>query len=157
MPLLRAELRAHSNDMCKRSHDKDNRILLRFPPLAIKNRNVCIINVSPSLRFTTHLYMWELDESDGWIFLISYRNHMRLARPPCSEAETMMVSRPTSVSFFKGWGNLLDEEGSATTVSPKALTRCPLCQEKCIRLPIGAQGTMVGRASIKESHQSRSL
>ena len=53
VPLLRAELRSHAHDLCKRNHDKDNRILLCFPPKAIAGVNVCIINVSPSMRFTT--------------------------------------------------------------------------------------------------------
>ena len=56
VPLLSAELRPHAHDLRKRNHDKDNRLLLCFPPKAIHGVNVCIINVSPSMRFTTHNY-----------------------------------------------------------------------------------------------------
>ena len=31
VPLIRAELKAHAHDACKRNHDKDNRLLLCFP------------------------------------------------------------------------------------------------------------------------------
>ena len=42
-------------------------------------------------------------------------------------------------------------------IPSRVLARCPMCQEKGIRLPLGAQGTMVGKAAIKEGHQLRSL
>ena len=128
--LLRVELKAHAHDMCQRNHDKDNRIILCFPPKLLQGLNVCIVNVSPSLRFTVRLYTWETERDEDWVFLLSYRSHMRLAFPPGLEAEAELLPRPTSVSYLKGWGGLLGEEGPQTTASPKALTRCPICQEK---------------------------
>ena len=82
---------------------------------------------------------------------------MRLAINPSKEAQQNLPNRPTSVSYLKGWGNLLVDEGAPTTVCHKALTRCPICQEQNSRLPLGSQGAMVGKASIKEGYQMRSF
>ena len=152
-PLLMAELRSHARDLCKRNHDKDNRILLRFPPKSMNGFNVCIVNGFPSLRYTTRNYTWELDAPDQWNYLLSYKNHMRLPIPPSTEAENELLSKPTSVSFLKGWANLLISEVNQYPVTLKTLSRCPTCQERGVRLPIGAQGAMAGKASIKGSRQ----
>ena len=82
---------------------------------------------------------------------------MRLAVPLDQSITNDLFDNPTSVSYLKGWGNLLSEEGNQTTIPTKDLPRCPMCQEKGIRLPLGVQGTMVGKAAIKESNQLRSL
>ena len=60
-------------------------------------------------------------------------------------------------SNLKGRGDLSDEEGVQTLVTTKALIRCPICQGQSVRSPLGVQGTMVGKASIQEFHQFRSL
>ena len=155
IPLIRAELHARAHDACKRNHDKDNRLLLCFPPDSPKETNLRMINVAPSLRYSTHLYIHESLTVDKWVFLISYRNHMRMALPPSTEATRAMLSLPVSTSSFKGWESLLSGEGERATISVKALTRCPICQETSIRIPPGAQGTMVGKASTKEGYQIR--
>ena len=109
------------------------------------------------MRFTIHIYAWESEEISDWVFLLSYRNHMKLAHPPNAEVKLELLPRPTSVSYFKGRVDLLCEDGQRTLIPTKALTRCPICQETHIRLPPGVQGAMVGKAAIKESHQLRSL
>ena len=101
-PLIRAELRAHSHDTCKRNHDKDNRILSCSPPTILKGFDVCIINVSPSLRYTIHLYTWGNESHKPWVFLLSYRNHMRLAIPPNIDAQTDYSRGQLRFRFQKG-------------------------------------------------------
>ena len=149
VPIIRAELRAHAHDACKRHHDKDNRILLCFPPESIQNFELCMINVAPSLRFTTHLYHREGRRGNPWISPISYRNHMRLAVAPSPEAQDQLLRAPTSVSALLGWESLLSRDRDNATIQVKALTRFPICQETQIRFPMGIQGTMVGKAAIK--------
>ena len=155
-PLIHAELRAHAHDVCHKNHDKDNRSLLCFPPIELNNINVGIVAVSPSFRYTTHVYLPN-ETSQEWVILFSYRNHMRLARPPSDEARSELFLPPTTVSFMLGWATLLAGSRDQVTVETKSLGRCPHCQENCIRLPAGVQGSLVGKACIKESHELRSF
>ena len=106
--LLKAEMKSHAHDMCKRNHDKDNRIILCFPPRALENHNICIINVSPSLRFTVHIYSWETGNIDNWIFLIAYRSHMRLAISPSCEAKKRPTLKAHINVIFQGVGESSD-------------------------------------------------
>ena len=135
VPLIRAELKAHAHDACKRNHDKDNRLLLCFPPPSLRRVNLCMINVAPSMRFSAHQYLHSDLKTARWAFLISPRNHMRLALPPGKKAEEIMLSNPVSVSTSKGWGALLIDDTDRATIAAKALNRCPTCQEDSIRFP----------------------
>ena len=56
---------------------------------------------------------------------------------------------------MSGWKALLAGPHDNITIAKGALVRCPHCQENNIRLPDGVQGTLVGRACIKEGHALR--
>ena len=152
--LIRVELRAHAHDVCHKNHDKDNRSLLCFPIKELEHKNIGIVAVSPSFRFTTHAYL-SSENSEDWIVLISYRNHMRLAAPPSTEARKKLFLSPATVSFMLGWATLLSGSQDLAMIETKSLERCPHCQLNNIRLPEGMQGSLVGKACIKESHELR--
>lgn len=114
-----------------------------------------MINVAPSMRFFTHLYIHDDNEVKGWILLLSFRNHLRLAVPPREEDLRAMKNTPASISSFRGRSALLSDDQGRDTISVRALLRCPMSQETMIRLPTGAHGAMAGKSSIRESHQIR--
>ena len=82
---------------------------------------------------------------------------MRLVLPPTHEAIEKVFMAPTSSSFMLGWQALLAGHQNTINIAKKALIRCPHCQENHIRLPEGVQGTLVGKASIKEGKELRKL
>ena len=151
-PLINVELRAHSHDVCRKTHDKDNRSLLCFPLRELSHTNVGIIALSPSFRIRTHAYLSN-EDTKNWIVLLSYRNHMRHAMPPSEEARRQLFLNPTTASFMLGWKTLLAGSQDIALIETKSLERCPHCQWNHIRLPEGIQGSLVGKACIKESQE----
>ena len=153
-PLVVAELRSHVHDVCTVGHDRDRRVLLCFPLSCMDSTNVCIIRVTPSCRYTVHLIN-STHSSISWIYLVSYQEHMRMIQ--CNEGAggRELRNSPKTATNPTGWGNLLNFCTTRVTIDQRNLSRCPHCQAPHIRLPLGVEGTLVGRAMLMSDAQLR--
>ena len=153
-PLVILELRSHAHDAMHPHHDRDHRSLICFAPGVLSHINVCVIRVSPSCRFTTHVIS-ALTKSDDWICLMAHHQHMRLAAPVGKTIIEDLVTSPQSVAQPVGWKSLLEMSPYETTIASKCLGKCPRCQKSGIRLPLGIEGTIVGRSALMNGRQLR--
>lgn len=120
----------------------------------LRDVNVCVVRVSPSCRFTTHVIS-ALQKSDAWVCLLAHHQHMRLAIPVDPSSTQELATSPQSVAQPVGWKALLDLRPYETTISVKCLGRCTRCQMSGIRFPLGIEGAIVGRSALMTDHQLR--
>ena len=153
-PLVLVELRTHAHDALHPHRDSDRRSLICFAPKALDEVNVCVIRVSPSCRFTTHVIS-AVSRADSWVCLLAHHQHMRLAIPVDKACINDLVSSPQSVAQPVGWKSLMELGPLEATIATKCLSRCPHCQMAGIRLPMGIEGAMVGRSALMSEYHLR--
>ena len=156
-PIIVAELRSHVHDILNPNHDRDHKTLLCFPVGVVETKNICLIRVTPSCLFSVHVTQ-PMKPSREWAYLISFQGHMRLALPPSYLIGTKLADSPRTLSQPRGWESFLQfESQNSVGVDVKVLGRCPTCQVASIRLPVGVEGTLVGRSMIPDEAQLRSF
>ena len=156
-PLIVAELRSHVHDVMNPHHDRDHKTLLCFPVKLMEKRNICLIRVTPSCLFSAHVTKAR-SESKEWSFLVSFQGHMRLTFPPSYLIGMAVSGSPRTLSQPTGWRNLMQFESSKCVgIDVKALGKCPNCQANSIRLPLGVEGTLVGKSMIADEAHLRSF
>ena len=156
-PIIVAELRSHVHDILNPNHDRDHKTLLCFPVGVVETKNICLIRVTPSCLFSAHVTQ-PMKPSKEWAYLISFQGHMRLALPPSYLIGTKLADSPRTLSQPRGWESFLQfESQNSVGVDVKVLGRCPTCQVASIRLPVGVEGTLVGRSMIPDEAQLRSF
>ena len=155
-PLIVAELRSHVRDVLTINHDRDHRTLLCFPVSCLEWANVCIVRVSQSCRFSVHLIN-SSTKSKIWAYLVSYQEHMRATSPPNAGDAEALRSSPKTVTSPSGWESLLSFHSPSVSIDSRNLSRCPRCQSPNVRLPLGVEGTLVGRAMITTGRKLRNF
>ena len=153
-PSVLAKLRAHSHDALRPHRDRDRRSLICSAPQALGKVSVCVIRVSPSCRFTTHVISAQCG-ADNWVCLLANRHRVRLAVPSGPKCIRDLASSPQSVAQPAGWESLSALGPHETTISTKCLIRFPHCQTTGVRLPLGIEGSMVGRSALMTVYQLR--
>ena len=146
-PLMIAELRAHAHDALLPNHDRDHRSLICSPPELLTGKDVCVIRVSPSCRFTVHVIR-NPGPVRPWICLLAYNEHMRLLAPESTSDINDLVASPQSVANPVGWKALLELGPRDVTIATRCLSRCPHCQAPGVRLPLGIEGAIVGKSTL---------
>ena len=153
-PLIMVELRAHAHDALNPHHDRDRRSLICFAPNAIAECNICVIRVSPSCRFATHVIQ-SPKPSDIWICLLAHQEHMRLETPGKRSFLDDLIRSPQSAAQPVGWKSLMELGPMETTIATKCLGRCPHCQQTGVRLPLGVEGSIIGSSAMLSDFQLR--
>lgn len=128
-------------------HDRDRRTLLRFPLEFMNTDNICIARVSHSCRYTTHLTN-STQRSEQWIYLISYQAHMRAMYCANPSHAAVLRSFPKTATAPLGWETFPILYSPSVYIDSGNLSRCPHCQAPNLRLPLGVEGALVGRAMI---------
>ena len=153
-PMLIAELRTHTQDALHAHHDWGHGSLVCFIPEILKKVNICVVILSPSCRFATHVVQ-SAQPSEGWIFLVAYQEHMRLAIAPDRTALDTLARCRQAIAQPVGWKALLDFGPFEVPISTKSLGKCPHCQQNNVRLPLGIEGAIIGRDALYTDVQLR--
>ena len=149
-----AQLRSRVHDVASLNHDRDRRTLLCFPLSCVENMNIRLARVSPPFKYTIHLINAAVT-SEAWIYLVSYQEHMRVIACDEPTGGSLLREPPKTATSPTGWENLLAFGTTRATVDYRNLSRCPLCQAPHVRLPLGVEGTLAGRAMILNDNQLR--
>ena len=146
---------AYTHPRCSKRTPRSRRKIFNFLiPRLWRNRNACVVRSSPPCRSTTHVIQ-SPQPSEAWICLVACQEHMRLEIAPCQDALTTLVGRPQSVAQPLGWRSLCELGPFEVAISQKTLGKCPHCQKNGVRLPLGIEGVIVGRAALYSDVQLR--